>query len=76
MSSNDRNDNLNGMQLTQEQIESLNRTLLNLAMCSKIHLDELKMFRILGGFQEEINSGSTRVYNNEFNSKLRSSFLS
>ena len=67
-------DNLNGMNLTEEQILGINSVFFRINALGFLHWQELLHFRMSGGFQEEINSGSTRVYSNTFNQNLRSSF--
>ena len=66
--------NLNGMNLTEEQVLGINSAFFRINALGFLHWHELLHFRMSGGFQEEINSGSTRVYSNTFNSNLRSSF--
>ena len=65
---------LNGMNLTEEQVLGINSAFFRINALGFLHWQELLHFRMSGGFQEEINSGSTRVYSNTFNSNLRSSF--
>ena len=67
-------DDLNGMNLAEEQILGINSAFFRINALGFLHWQELLHFRMSGGFQEEINSGSTRVYSNTFNSNLRSSF--
>ena len=67
-------DDSNEISLTEEQILGINSALFRINALGFLHWQELLHFRMSGGFQEEINSGSTRVYSNTFNSNLRSSF--
>ena len=65
---------INGILLTPEQTQSINLTFMRVNSYDLLHLHELHLFRVLGGFQEEINSGSTRVFSNNFNKGMRSTF--
>ena len=66
--------NLNGMNLTEEQILGINSAFFRINALGFLHWKELLHFRMSGGFQEEINSGSTKIYSDTFNKNLRSSF--
>lgn len=66
--------NLNGMNLTEEQILGINSVFFRINAFGFLHWQELLHFRMSGGFQEEINSGSTRMYGSKINQGLSSSF--
>lgn len=66
--------NLNGMNLTEEQVLGINSAFFRINALGFLHWQELLHFRMSGGFQGEINSGSTRVYGSKINQGLSSSF--
>ena len=67
-------DDLNGMNLAEEQILGINSAFFRINALGFLHWQELLHFRMSGGFKEEINSGSTRVYGSKVNQCLSSSF--
>ena len=66
--------NLNGMNLTEEQVLGINSAFFRINALGFLHWQELLHFRMSGGFKEETNSGSTRVYGSKVNQCLNSSF--
>ena len=67
-------DDSNEISLTEEQILWINSALFRINALGFLHWQELLHFRMSGGFKEEINSGSTRVYGSKINQCLSSSF--